>query len=205
MIFLTRPPDSCLATLVLWRLEDHVRTCTTYSQYLLSREPRIWATIDGDDSKHIEESITGKTNQWINKMRNVHLGWVVYRFKLWAGIRYGIATLSVPLATAKHLLHIENFQSLSTLGINWTVKWEWWRIHSQTWGIVMLLSEWLYLLAGLFFGLEHENRFLFWRYLCCTCTRSTSLKAICLSWDCHWMGRLTRWLWRMIHHPCSDD
>jgi hypothetical protein len=44
----------------------------------------VWSTIDGNDSKHIEENVTGKTQQWINKMSNAHLpahlGWVVYRF-----------------------------------------------------------------------------------------------------------------------------
>jgi hypothetical protein len=40
----------------------------------------VWSTIDGNNSKHIEENVTGKTQQWINKMRNAHLpaclGWV---------------------------------------------------------------------------------------------------------------------------------
>jgi hypothetical protein len=86
----------------------------------------VWSTINGNNSKHIEENVTGKTKGWINKMRNAHLpvrlGWVVYRFKLWAGIWYGIVTLSIPLTLAKRLLHIKNFQSLSFLGINQNVK-----------------------------------------------------------------------------------
>ncbi len=88
----------------------------------------VWSTIDGNDSKHIEENVTGKTQRWINKMRNAHLpahlGWVAYRFKLWAGIQYWIATLSIPLAATKRFLHTENFQSLSFLGINRNVKKE---------------------------------------------------------------------------------
>ena len=32
-----------------------------------------WSTIDGDDSKHIEENVTGKTKNWMNRMRNAHL------------------------------------------------------------------------------------------------------------------------------------
>ena len=33
----------------------------------------VWSAIDGDDSKHIEENITGKTASWVNRMRNAHL------------------------------------------------------------------------------------------------------------------------------------
>ena len=66
-------------------------------------------------------------------MRNAHLparlGWVAYRFKLWAGIRYRIATLSVFIAVAKRLLRVENFQSLNFLGINQNIKMEWTTIH----------------------------------------------------------------------------
>jgi hypothetical protein len=95
--------------------------------------------IDGNNSKHIEENVTGKTQQWINKMINAHLsaclGWVAYRFKLWAGIRYGIATLSIPLAAAKRLLHTKNFQHLSFLGINRNVKKEWRTAHRAFGGI----------------------------------------------------------------------
>jgi hypothetical protein len=60
---------------------------------------------------------------------------VAYRFKLWAGIWYGIATLSIPLAAAKRLLHSENFQSLSFLGINRNVKKEWRTTHRAFGGI----------------------------------------------------------------------
>ncbi|KAL3798468.1 hypothetical protein ACHAW5_007420 [Stephanodiscus triporus] len=55
---------------------------------------------DGNDSKHVEENVTQKAAGWINRMRNAHLparmGWIAYRFKLWASIRYGIATLALP-------------------------------------------------------------------------------------------------------------
>jgi len=82
----------------------------------------VWSAIDGIDSKHIEENVTGKTVSWVNRMRNAHLparmGWTAYRFKLWAGIRYGIATLAIPLAESRQILQTENFQCLSFLGIN---------------------------------------------------------------------------------------
>ena len=68
----------------------------------------VWSAIDGNDSKLIEENVTGKTANWINRMRNAHLptrlGWIAYRFKLWAGICYGIATLAIPLAESRRIL-----------------------------------------------------------------------------------------------------
>jgi len=46
----------------------------------------VWSAIDGVDSKHIEENVTGKTASWVNRMCNAHLpacmGWIAYRFKL---------------------------------------------------------------------------------------------------------------------------
>jgi hypothetical protein len=48
----------------------------------------VWSAIDGNDSKHVQENVTGKTAGWINKIRNAHLparmGWIAYRFKPWA-------------------------------------------------------------------------------------------------------------------------
>jgi hypothetical protein len=99
----------------------------------------VWSAIDGTDSKHIEENVTGKTANWINRMRNAHLparlGWIAYRFKLWAGIRYGIATLAIPLAESRRILQTENFQCLSFWGINRNVKREWRTLHRAFGGI----------------------------------------------------------------------
>ena len=99
----------------------------------------VWSAIDGNDSKHIAENVTGKSASWVHKMRNAHLparmGWIAYRFKLWAGIRYGIATLAIPLAVACRILQPKNFQCLSFLGINWNVKREWRTMHRAFSGI----------------------------------------------------------------------
>jgi hypothetical protein len=65
----------------------------------------IWSTVSGNDDKHLEENATGRVGSWINRMRNEHLparlGWMAYRFKLWPGIRYGLATLAIPLTAAR--------------------------------------------------------------------------------------------------------
>ena len=86
----------------------------------------VWSAIDGNDSKHIEENITSKTVSWVNRMQNAHLpacmGWIAYRFKLWACICYGIATLAIPLTESCRILQTKNFQCLSLLGINQNVN-----------------------------------------------------------------------------------
>ncbi len=68
----------------------------------------VWSAINGNDSRHIAENVTGKFKSWVHKMHNAHLpasmGWIAYRFKLWVGMRYGIATLSIPLAAARRIL-----------------------------------------------------------------------------------------------------
>jgi hypothetical protein len=102
----------------------------------------VWSSINGDDSKHIAENVTGKAKNWVHKMRNAHLpasmGWIAYRFKLWAAMRYGIATLSIPLAAARRILQPENYQCLSFLGINRNVKREWRTMHRAFGGIGLL-------------------------------------------------------------------
>ncbi len=99
----------------------------------------VWSAINGDDSRHIAENVTGKAESWVHKMCYAHLpasmGWIAYRFKLWAGMRYGIATLSIPLAAARRILQPENYQCLFFLGINRNVKPEWRTTHRAFGGI----------------------------------------------------------------------
>jgi hypothetical protein len=99
----------------------------------------VWSTVSGNDDKHLKENVTGRVGSWISRMRNGHLparlGWMAYRFKLWPGIRYGLATLAIPLGTAKRVLHQENFHSLLFLGVNRNIKREWRTIHRAFGGI----------------------------------------------------------------------
>jgi hypothetical protein len=66
-------------------------------------------------------------------MRNRHLpaklGWNTYCFKLWAGVRYGLAALAMPLLAAKVVLKQQNFKLLVFLGVNCNVKREWGALH----------------------------------------------------------------------------
>jgi hypothetical protein len=108
----------------------------------------VWSTVSGNGDKHLEKNVTGRVSSWINRMCNGHfparLGWMAYRFKLWPGMQYGLATLATPLTAAQHVLLRENFHSLLFLGVNRNVKREWRKIHRAFGGI------------GLFsFAIEH--------------------------------------------------
>ncbi len=52
------------------------------------------------------------------------LGWITYSFKLWAGVRYGLAALTTPLLAATGVLKQQNFKLLAFLGVNRKVKRE---------------------------------------------------------------------------------
>jgi hypothetical protein len=68
----------------------------------------VWSTMDGNNAKHISKNITGRFISWTSKMTNGHLpsrlGLIAYKFKLWPGIRYGLATLAMPLEAAQSIL-----------------------------------------------------------------------------------------------------
>ncbi len=102
----------------------------------------VWSTVDGNDSVHIDRNIKGRTKKWISKMTNGHLsaqlGWIAYKFKLWPGIRYGLATLAMPMETAQTALSKENYLMLPFLGINRNVKREWRTLHRAFGGVGML-------------------------------------------------------------------
>ncbi len=96
-------------------------------------------TVDRIDEKHLEENVTWHVEKWISKMTNQHLptklGWVAYRFKLWPGVRYELATLAMPRKIATCCLSQENFRTLSCLGVNKNVRREWRTIHRAFGGI----------------------------------------------------------------------
>jgi hypothetical protein len=88
----------------------------------------IWSSIDGKDNAHVKQNVTDQLEKWIDKMRNGHLPtklrWIKYRFKLWAGVRYGLASLATSFLVAKGVLKQQNFKLLAFLGVNCNVKRE---------------------------------------------------------------------------------
>jgi hypothetical protein len=93
----------------------------------------IWSSINGNNKAHVEHNVTKRVEKQINRMRNGHLptklGWIAYHFKLWAGVRYGLAVLATPLSILAGVLKKQKFWLLSFLGVNCNVKREWQIIH----------------------------------------------------------------------------
>jgi hypothetical protein len=102
----------------------------------------VWSTVDGDDKEHLLNNTTDRFMKWTSKMTNGHLpaqlSWIAYKFKLWPGIRYGLATLAMPLSLAQATLQKENFCILPFMGINRNMKREWRTLHQAFGGIGFL-------------------------------------------------------------------
>jgi hypothetical protein len=99
----------------------------------------VWSAEDGDNNVHLSQNIAGHMNKWISKMKNGHLlarlGWIAYKFYLWPGIKYGLATLTMPLEIAQKVLQRKNFHLLSFLGVNRNMTREWWTLYCTFGGI----------------------------------------------------------------------
>ena len=97
----------------------------------------------GTDATHLEERVVKRARVWTNRSKNAHLpshlNWMSYRFKLWAGIRYGIGTLATPLVAADKVLDAFHFEMLSFLGVNRHIK-KGWRTLPRAFGGVGLYS-----------------------------------------------------------------
>ena len=107
---------------------------------------------DGDDTHHLKapgqakdkwKSIATKASVWANRLKNGHLpskfSWVSYRFQLWSSVKYGLGTLSAPLADLGELTVNFAFNILPYLGVNRHIRAEWRYLHN-TFGGVGLLS-----------------------------------------------------------------
>ncbi len=88
----------------------------------------VWSNPIGSDKKHLKEVVVGKMKQWVSRIKNAHLlvylVWKAYRYKLWPGVHYGIATLATLLSATTSLLHSLEFEILGSMGVNRHVKME---------------------------------------------------------------------------------
>ncbi len=80
-----------------------------------------------------------KYGQWIDKSTNGHLpcrlNWISYRFKLFPGIRYSLATLATTTSQVDTLLQQLDNRALPLLGVNRAIKREWRNIPRAFGGI----------------------------------------------------------------------
>ena len=89
----------------------------------------VWSCPAGVDTVHLQEIVIGKMKTWIDRTRNGHLPatlvWRSYKWKLWPGLRYGLATLGTPLSEIGNILNRQEFDVLPLLGINRNIRRRW--------------------------------------------------------------------------------
>lgn len=89
----------------------------------------IWSNPTGNDTKHLEQVILKKYRIWLDRSRNDHLpaklNWMSYYFKLWAGMNYGLVTLTTPTHSVIKLLEKLDYKALPLLGVTRSIKEEW--------------------------------------------------------------------------------
>lgn len=107
---------------------------------------------DGIDDHHLKapgqakdkwKSIATRAQVWADRLKNGHLpskfAWVSYRLQLWSSVKYGLGTLSTPLASFGELTYNFAYNVLPFLGVNRNIRSEWRYLHN-TFGGVGLLS-----------------------------------------------------------------
>jgi hypothetical protein len=103
---------------------------------------------DGDDSHHLSasgnvkdkwKSISTRASIWVNRLKNAHLpnkfSWVSYRLQLWSSVRYGLGSLSAPLASFGKLTANFAYHALPYLGVNRNIRAEWRYLHNTFGGV----------------------------------------------------------------------
>ena len=89
----------------------------------------VWSCPAGLDGKHLEEIVIGKMDTWLARVRNGHLSaklaWKAYKWKLWPGLRYGLATLGTRLYDLDGVLTKQQYEVLPLLGVNRNIRKHW--------------------------------------------------------------------------------
>ena len=103
----------------------------------------VWSCPSGIDNTHLKENVVGKMETWIIRTRNGRLpsslAWRSYQWKLWPGLRYGLATLGNPIDTLDTILGRQQYEVLPFLGVNRNIRRQW-RTIPQTFGGVGLFN-----------------------------------------------------------------
>ena len=143
-------PDGTYSTITLEELETDKKTL------------EVWDDPLGGYEKHCDV-VHKKMETWINRMKNgrlpSHIAWLGYRLQLWAGIRYGIGTMTNGLGKAQEILANLDYKSLPILGIARTIKRGWRRLHTTFvgFGLLNFLTEQLICRLNLLLQHHHRN------------------------------------------------
>ena len=103
----------------------------------------VWSCPEGLDATHLQGGVIEKMMTWINRTRNGHLpakpAWISYKWKLWPGLQYGLATLCTRLAEVAGVLDKQQFEVLPLLGVNRNIRKQW-RMIPRAFGGIGLFS-----------------------------------------------------------------
>ena len=92
----------------------------------------VWDCPAGGNAEHLKQ-MHDKMDVWIQRMKNghvpSHMAWVAYRLQLWAGLRYGIGTMTNDVEAAIDCFENLDYEMLNVLGVAKTVKAGWRRLH----------------------------------------------------------------------------
>ena len=97
---------------------------------------------NGDDTHHLRAEgsprdkwkyIKTRVETWVNRLVNGRLpakhAWVSYKLQLWAGVRYGLGVLAIPLAEFGELTKNFAYRVLPKLGVNRNIRTGWRYLH----------------------------------------------------------------------------
>ena len=132
-------PDGTRSTITLEDLEEHKKTLG------------VWDNPLGGNDKHCS-IVHDKMEVWINRMKNgrppAHIAWLGYRLQLWAGLRYGIGTMTNSLEKAKEVFGKPGLRTSSNPGNS---------THNQTWMAAPPYYLWRFRFAKLSYRTIHRQ------------------------------------------------
>ena len=112
----------------------------------------------GGNAKEIEEK-KGKVETFVQRMSNgklpSFLGWMAYRYKLWASIRYGLGTMTNDIEDVDTLLDKTDHKMMNILGVASTIMKGWRKLHSTFGGIGLYNFVTKQLIERLYLLLQH--------------------------------------------------
>lgn len=93
---------------------------------------------EGGNVKQIEK-IRDKVDTFVRRITTgrlpAYLGWMAYKYKLWASIIYGIGTMTNDIEAAETFLNVFDYRMMNVLGVASTITTGWRELHSTFGGI----------------------------------------------------------------------
>ena len=106
-----------------------------------SDEKKFLGVFDGPEGGNVKqlEKIKDKVEVFVKRMTNgklpAYLGWMAYNHKLWAGVRYGIGTMTDDIEVVNCFLDKLDYLMMNVLGVCCKIKVGWRKLHLTFGGI----------------------------------------------------------------------